>query len=558
MPEKSWRVVLARLGIAIVVLGGLYTGAAWYLSRHVPADTTVAGIPIGGKSPAEAEATLQRELAASASATLSLEANGRSAPVDPSVAGLALDLPATLAQLTGFSWHPARLWDHLTGGHEAMLKNQVDRTLLTATVVDAAGGLDIMPAEGSVGFAGGKVVLRTPVTGNAVDVDATVQKIADGWPLTSVMTAPTTRTEPAVSAAEIDRASREFAGPAVRGPVIVVIGKNTMSIPVAEFVGALSLRPTEGRLEPDLDDNLLIAAVRSAAVAKKIEVEPKDATVRLVDGVPEVIPATTGISIDDTSIPGAFLRALTSADRRATVRSAVVQPEHTTAEVEKTRPKGEISTFTTTFPDNPARTNNIELAARTLDGTYVHPGEQFSLNAALGERTPEKGYQQAGVIEDGRLTNDYGGGISQLSTTLFNAVFFSGAKIDQYMAHSFYISRYPEGREATVSWPDVDQKFTNDTGGGILIHAFTSGSDLTITFYGTKVYDIEARKGPRRNIVAPTTIRDVSPGCVPQSPSDGFDVTVTRVFLTAGKVVRTSDFNTRYIPSDNVVCGESR
>ena len=75
----------------------------------------------------------------------------------------------------------------------------------------------------------------------------------------------------------------------------------------------------------------------------------------------------------------------------------------------------------------------------------------------LGQRTAAKGYNSAPVIENGRLNKDYGGGISQVSTTTFNATFFSGVRIEEYLPHSFYISRYPEGREATISWPDVDK-----------------------------------------------------------------------------------------------------
>ena len=141
-----------------------------------------------------------------------------------------------------------------------------------------------------------------------------------------------------------------------------------------------------------------------------------------------------------------------------------------------------------------------------------------------------------------------------MSTTTFNAAFFSGVRIDQYLPHSFYISRYPEGREATVSWPDVDQKWTNDTGYGILIQASVSSSSITVTFHGTKVWDIESVKGPRRNVVQPKTIVDDRPGCVTQSPSTGFDVTVTRVFKKGGRTVRTSNFSTHYIPEDKVTC----
>jgi vancomycin resistance protein YoaR len=231
-----------------------------------------------------------------------------------------------------------------------------------------------------------------------------------------------------------------------------------------------------------------------------------------------------------------------------------VQPRLTTAQAEKIKPKEVISTFSTQFPYNPPRTENITIAARTLNGTFVAPGQTFSLNGVLGQRTAAKGYNSAPVIVNGRLTKDFGGGISQLSTTLFNAIFFSGARIEEHHPHSFYISRYPEGREATISWPDVDNRFTNDTGYGILIQAFVSGNSVTVTFHGTKVWDIEAAKGPRRNVVQPKNIVDDRPTCVPQTPTPGFDVTVTRIFKKAGKVVKTSSFNTHYIPEDNVRC----
>lgn len=227
----------------------------------------------------------------------------------------------------------------------------------------------------------------------------------------------------------------------------------------------------------------------------------------------------------------------------------------TTAEAKKTVPKEQISTFTTYLPDNPVRTGNIKIAVRDLDGAYVAPGESFSLNQRLGQRTAAKGYSKAGVIYGGRLTNDYGGGISQLSTTLFNAVFFSGAKIEEFHPHSFYISRYPEGREATISWPNVDNRFTNDTGAGILISAAVNGNELTVSFDGRKKYDeVKAAKSARRNITQPKTIRDDSKDCVAQSPNVGFSVDITRTFIKGGRTVKTSTFTTTYSPQDSVTC----
>ena len=122
--------------------------------------------------------------------------------------------------------------------------------------------------------------------------------------------------------------------------------------------------------------------------------------------------------------------ALTSPERAATIPVTVSQPKYTTEKAKATLPKGLISTFTTYFPANGGgRVTNIRLAARTLNGTYVPPGGTFSLNGVLGQRTPEKGYDKGGVISNGRLSENYGGGISQVSTTLFNAAFFAGIAV---------------------------------------------------------------------------------------------------------------------------------
>ena len=141
-----------------------------------------------------------------------------------------------------------------------------------------------------------------------------------------------------------------------------------------------------------------------------------------------------------------------------------------------------------------------------------------------------------------------------MSTTTFNAAFFAGVRINEHTAHSFYIARYPEGREATVSWPDVDQKWTNDTGFGILIQANVTGDNLTVTLWATKTRDIQAVKGPRRNVVQPKTIVDAKPGCVPQLPTPGFDVTVSQIFRKNGAQVKKVRFTTHYIPEDTVTC----
>lgn len=543
-----------RFGIALAVLFSAYLGTAWFLGRHLPASTTVAGVPIGGMTPAAAERTLGRALGDRQDAAITVTAGERSAQLEPAAAGLSLDLPGTVEKLSGFSLKPSHLWNHLTGGDAEPLKTSVDRDKLEEAVKGIESTLDAEVVQGSITFPAGKPVVVKPVAGATLSVPATADEVAARWPAKDPIEAELDIVEPDVSAEEVQRAAAEFAKPAMSGPVTVKVGARKFTLKPAQYAPALSMKAQDGKLTPVVDDAKLLAAVRAAAAAAGLESKARDAKITFNGTKPVVIPSATGFTLDDASVVKAVVPALTSASRTATVAAKTVQPKLTTAQANKIKPKEVISSFTSVFPFNPARTENIAIATRTLDGAYVAPGETFSLNQRLGQRTAAKGYNPAPVINNGRLTLDYGGGISQLSTTLFNAVFFSGAKIEEYHPHSFYISRYPEGREATISWPDVDNRFTNDTGFGILIKANVKDSAVTVTFYGTKVWDVEASKGERRNVVQPKSIVDDSKDCVTQSPSPGFDVSVTRIFKKAGKTVRTSQFNTHYIPEDKVTC----
>ena len=129
----------------------------------------------------------------------------------------------------------------------------------------------------------------------------------------------------------------------------------------------------------------------------------------------------------------------------------------------------------------------------------------------MGERTVEKGFVGAGVIEQGRFTEDVGGGISQFATTFFNAAFFGGLDIDEYQSHSIYISRYPYGREATLSYPKPDLVVTNTTDFPILIWPTYTDTSITVTLYSTKhiaVVETGQESGPARSCTQVETFRE--------------------------------------------------
>ena len=141
----------------------------------------------------------------------------------------------------------------------------------------------------------------------------------------------------------------------------------------------------------------------------------------------------------------------------------------------------------------------MQLVARLIDGKLIAPGATFSFNDATGERTADKGFLEAPVIINGELSTGLGGGICQVSTTVFNAAYEAGLPITSRTNHALYISHYPLGRDATVNYPDIDLKFVNDTGKWLLLRTFVGSSSLVVNLYGTPQHRrVETETAPLR------------------------------------------------------------
>jgi vancomycin resistance protein YoaR len=129
---------------------------------------------------------------------------------------------------------------------------------------------------------------------------------------------------------------------------------------------------------------------------------------------------------------------------------------------------------------------NIKRISELTTGVIVPPGDTFSINEFVGPRTVDKGFVAAGSIQNGVFEDSVGGGISQYATTLFNAAFFAGLDFAEYQSHSIYISRYPYGREATVSFPKPDLKITNTTPYSVLVWPVATDTSITVKLFSTK------------------------------------------------------------------------
>jgi vancomycin resistance protein YoaR len=245
-----------------------------------------------------------------------------------------------------------------------------------------------------------------------------------------------------------------------------------------------------------------------------------------------VHPARSGQSVDMTTAAAAIRDAVAKGQRAVTLAVKLVQPTITTAAL--TRVDQLIGTFTTYHACCEPRVTNIHRMAEIVDGTVVLPGATFSLNQASGRRTTANGFVAAPAIADGELVQQFGGGVSQFSTTLFNATWFSGLPTLTHQPHSKYISRYPPGREATLDYDTIDQVFKNDSSTPVVIRATTTGTSVTVALYGhTGDRSVTSTTGPR-------VTRD----------GGGFSISVQRQVRQDGQVKSTDTVQWTYTGFD--------
>jgi vancomycin resistance protein YoaR len=205
---------------------------------------------------------------------------------------------------------------------------------------------------------------------------------------------------------------------------------------------------SDGTLRVALDPEGLGASVRLRL--GRYEIPSRDATFAVDGRRARVVPSHKGRALDLERISRSLTTNLASTAHRAWFEKE--EPSLTTEEANALGIHELVSEFTTYYPCCAPRVSNIQRAAEIMDGTIVRPGQRFSLNEVLGKRTTARGVVEAPQIFNGRLEDAVGGGVSQIATTTYNAAFFAGVQIVTHEPHEFYISRYPMGREATVSW----------------------------------------------------------------------------------------------------------
>jgi vancomycin resistance protein YoaR len=490
--SRSRKLLLQRLAVlgVVAIVGGAVLGFVFAGSpSRIAAGVHIDGVDVGGLTAAEARAKLEARAAELAQVPVTFTARGHEWRLKPVSLGvetdwnaavkLALDEGDGLAPLRGFRRlgvrvfgadvsPPTRVLDNALAFEVGKIGKVVDRPHRDAALVLRRLRPIVLPAQA------GRVLDREAAS------DVIVHSLA-GFERGRVAL-PVQTDEAQVHAVDLAPVASKVRRALAR-PVRMKLGVASWWLPKQQLAAMLTL-PHDGTRALRVGGP---GATRYfARLGRGIDRPARDATFRpLQSGRVVVVPARNGRVVHEPATGRNILAAaLAPTDRTARVVITHVKPNRTTAQARALGITTRIGRYETIYGGDPNRIHNVQLVAHLVDGKLIAPGATFSFNRATGARTADKGFREAPVIINGELTTGLGGGVCQVSTTVFNAAYEAGLNITQRTNHALYISHYPQGRDATVNYPDVDLKFVNDTRHWILLRTYVGSYSLDVEVYG--------------------------------------------------------------------------
>jgi vancomycin resistance protein YoaR len=536
------------------VLATLYLGDLILSSVRVPRGVTAAGVPIGGMSLSDAEDRLRAEVTPRVTRPIPVIAGPERSEVDPVSAGLSIDWTATVDQAGTQPLNPITRLTSLFGSREIGVVSTADEAALAAALDRLGDAVAKDPVDGTVRFDGREPVAVDPASGRRLDADSAAERLRRDWAAGTAIDLPIIELEPSTTPSDVQAAIDDVAAPAVSAP-LVIAGDARATIDEDVIAAAMTFDVDDGDILATVDETVIADAARPQLADS--ETPMRNATIDFAVSPPAKVASQDGrrIDYDETLID--VMDVLTSTDDREIAAVYVDEPATFTAEdIDALGPVEVIGEFQTSGFSG-ASGMNIKRAAGAIDGIVVSPGETFSLNGATNPRNAANGYVKSGIILNGRPDSGVGGGVSQVATTLFNAAYFAGMELVEHQEHSYYISRYPAGREATVYGDSIDVKFRNDGPTPVQIQTAWTSSSISIQLVGIKRYEVSSAQSPRSKPTSPRAITiPAGERCSASGGAPGFTITDTRTLRDIGTGdTRTESHTVRYDPIPKVLCG---
>ncbi len=534
---------------------------------EVPRNVSVAGIDVGGLSQDDATIVVKAYETNLQAQQATFVVSGSTYDLDPTTVGLTADVDGAvtdaLNQRSGGLIGGFVPWlNGFTERVDVALVISVDDDAIDAHLDDWEQDAIENPAyEGAIDVIDGDIEFDYPQIGEKIDKPAAHAIVS------TVLTQPERETTelplidsvPVMTRADVDDAVTTLTMMVSRPVLLYDEDQNLVLTVKPSEISDATIVEIVHNSPPQVNISLSVDRIAEILEPHREEFElpavNADFEVDIETDKVAIIPSKNATVLDPEGVAVELLKAATL----GTATGILVftdgdEPEFTTADAEAFGPIELVSEFTTKTP-GVNRVHNIHLMADTIDGSIVWPGEEFSINEVVGPRTEAKGYKRDGAIIGGEVTccddpANVGGGVSQYATTIYNAIFFGCYEDIDHTPHSIYISRYPEGREATMGFPGPDVVFRNDSDVPVIIrNSYDGDSTITVQFYGNNGgRTCESERSERFNYTDARVIYKPNAAVKPGSEhlvskgSQGWSVTVTRVMtMPDGSVIREPD-----------------
>ena len=488
------RVIIGLAVFLLIILAGAFAYVAAYSGKVYP-NSSIAGVSVAGKNPQEAFTVLSKYVSVPPEITLNYQ--DQIFIIKSSDIKLSYDLSASVQNAYEFT----RGGDIFNDFEKRIklffypnnfnLVTSFDEDMLKKIVSIIAGQISIDSVDPSVSKVNGSILVNKGSAGKEVNQDKLISAIINNL-------AQNRKEEITVPVEDVDNTLNDTEAKDYASRAEKFFGKNISlkfeydSVVLQDSAIFKLLNPKGGYDGEAIEDTL-------KTVAKTFERDPQNPKFVFENGkVTEFEPALDGIKIDTGQFETQLIRKLEDLEVseeksiELNVPTNKTPPEITTDKVNNLGINELIGRGTSTYYHSiPGRVHNISLATSRINGTLVKPGESFSFNTALGDVSAFTGYQQAYIISGGKTILGDGGGVCQVSSTLFRALLNSGLPITERQAHAYRVSYYEQGSspglDATVYSPSPDLKFVNDTPGYILIEATADTKNYSLVFeiYGT-------------------------------------------------------------------------
>jgi len=546
--------VLAALLIAYLVDSAVYYG-------KVHAGVSVAGLDLGGLTHDEAVLALTRQVKEAEDNPVVLVSGEKSWKVMPTAVKVAIDVEGGVEAAMEFSRRSNLFVDLFRRvalflrGADLQLSGRVDEAALDEVIAQVADELDLPPINAGLLVDGTSIKVMKGQKGLVVDRQALREQLkALLFSLHATeLQVPMAVREPEVVADEFEEAIAK-AKVMVSKPLVLREGEHLWTLTPDQVAAYMDFRAEDRGGVATLVPFLSATKMRPFLdkVAETVYVPPTDATFKGDGKKAWVIPSVPGKKLEPEKTAAALTEAaLKTTGRTAKATVVAIEPELTTEEAQAMGITEALASFTTRWVGTEDRQQNVRLATQYVNNVLLAPGEIFDFDKRVGPRTEERGFKLAhGIVGPGRLEDVLGGGICQVSTTLFNAAFFAGLEIIERVNHSIFIEHYPLGRDATVSAGGPNLRFRNDTKHHILIRGVSDGITTKFVIYGTdegrhvefttsEPYDVVERT----EMTTKNTLLGVSTTSILSNGQPGMKIKVVRIVTGPdGKIIHKDTF----------------